>query len=129
MVTISQQCVLRSGGCRDFEGRFPDPKNNQTWVPRATVPQFAATWDIVSHRLHEHGKTIAVCIGDANKNSSNPNMTEVVYTSAWAYTNYIPFVDSITDMSTYYPVGDPTAVRMRGLPTYRRRLDTGHRVC
>eukprot|EP01045_Picozoa_sp_COSAG04_P005523 COSAG04_NODE_257_length_18753_cov_7.516857_8_plen_1972_part_00 len=96
-----------SGITLDFEGRFPDPANNQTWMPRATVAQFSATWDAVSRRLHEHGKAIGVCIGDGvfstdNINGSDPNMTQVVYTSAWAYPAYIPWADVITDMSTYW---------------------------
>ena len=34
-------------------------------------------------------------------------MTEVVYTTDWAYPNYIPFMDSIIDMTTYAPWGFP----------------------
>lgn len=96
-----------SGITLDFEGVHPDPTDARTWAQsRATVAQFSATWEAVSRRLHAHNKTIGVCIQDGvfesyNINSTHPNRTQVVYTASWAYPDYIPWADVLTDMSMY----------------------------
>ena len=56
----------------------------------ASVAQFAATWDAVAKRLHKHGRTLGIDIGDGNVNSSTPNMSQPNYMTDWSYIDYIP---------------------------------------
>jgi hypothetical protein len=87
----------------DWECCSGDAVSNTT----ASVAQFAATWDSVAKRLHEHNKIIGIDFGDGSINSSIPNMTEPNYMTDWSYPYYIPFMDYLTDMSTYANYGFP----------------------
>eukprot|EP00039_Didymoeca_costata_P015719 m.272472 g.272472 ORF g.272472 m.272472 type:complete len:347 (-) comp16271_c1_seq2:303-1343(-) len=83
----------------DIEGTYVE--GNGTVGP-ASVAQFAATWHSVAKLLHTHGKTIGICINTGIQGSQAPNMTSAIdYGADWAFSNYIPFMDYLVDMSTY----------------------------
>eukprot|EP01043_Picozoa_sp_COSAG02_P001801 COSAG02_NODE_39_length_48074_cov_106.508890_14_plen_353_part_00 len=80
-----------SGITLDYEGEHTGGANQS---------QFTSTWRSVADLLHQNGgKTLGICVGE-QKNLSKANETMPIdFGHAWQ--TYIPFVDTMTQMSTY----------------------------
>lgn len=89
--------VNATGVTLDFEGTCDNTS--------ATLAQWAATWDAVAQALHSKGRTLGMCINDGLPYSTTPDITKPNgaqrYGADWAYPMVIPFMDFITDMTSY----------------------------